>query len=279
MSAQTTPTYPPLPMAQLVGTHNVVWIILDSLRLDVAEHAHLSGQTPTLSALFPLGWEHRHAPGTFTLPSHIAMFAGFLPTPAADPNAPVMVSGRTPGREAVTPSTFVFDEASFPEALRGRGYRTVCIGGVGFFSSRNAISSQLPALFAESYYRPGFGPGRVDAVKLQVKKAQQILTETSGLSFVFLNIAATHQPTRAFVDGAKADSVETQAAALHRADSHLAPLLQQIGSRGSNRPTILIVCSDHGDAFGEDGFWGHRLSHRTVLDVPYAHRILGSCDE
>ena len=29
--------------------------------------------------------------------------------------------------------------------------------------------------------------------------------------------------------------------------------------------------TDHGTAYGEDGFHGHRLAHQVVWDVPYAH--------
>ena len=34
------------------------------------------------------------------------------------------------------------------------------------------------------------------------------------------------------------------------------------------------MCSDHGTAYGEDGYWGHRLSHPVVWTVPYAEFAL-----
>ena len=39
-------------------------------------------------------------------------------------------------------------------------------------------------------------------------------------------------------------------------------------------PWFAVVCSDHGTAYGEDGFTGHRLAHPVVWDVPYAEFIL-----
>jgi hypothetical protein len=39
-----------------------------------------------------------------------------------------------------------------------------------------------------------------------------------------------------------------------------------------------IICSDHGTAYGEDGYWGHRVSHPVVWDVPYAEFILSPED-
>ena len=39
-------------------------------------------------------------------------------------------------------------------------------------------------------------------------------------------------------------------------------------------PTFYLLMSDHGTAYGEDGCFGHRLSHPTVWTVPYADGIL-----
>ena len=35
-----------------------------------------------------------------------------------------------------------------------------------------------------------------------------------------------------------------------------------------------IVCSDHGTAYGDDGYHGHRLAHPAVWTVPYAEFVL-----
>jgi arylsulfatase A-like enzyme len=84
-----------------------------------------------------------------------------------------------------------------------------------------------------------------------------------------MNLSACHSPHHAYLEGARRDSVASQAAALEALDAALAPLFAAL-----KRPTLLIVCSDHGDAFGEDGYQGHRLGHPTVWDVPYGEAIL-----
>jgi Sulfatase len=266
--------YKSFPIKQLVGTHDIVWVVIDSLRFDVAQHAHLAAETPHLSALFPDGWECRHAPGNFTLPSHTAMFSGFFPTPLTKPKAGRLFAPRVPGIEALTPDTFVFDERSIPEALAARGYRTVCIGGVGFFANILPITTILPSYFQETYWKPHYGPGRKDALRLQTERAREIFSSTDTPLMLFLNVAATHHPTAVFVEGATAESVETQRASLRHVDEGLGELFAFLLLRREIRPTVLIVCSDHGDAFGEDGFYGHRLSHRTVMEIPYAHVVL-----
>jgi hypothetical protein len=42
----------------------------------------------------------------------------------------------------------------------------------------------------------------------------------------------------------------------------------------SRRPCFTIVCSDHGTAYGEDGYAGHRIGHDVVWTVPYADFVL-----
>ncbi len=65
--------------------------------------------------------------------------------------------------------------------------------------------------------------------------------------------------------------METHAAALRYVDGALPPLFAALRRRG---PSLCIVCSDHGTAYGEDGFSGHRLAHPSVWTVPigYVHR-------
>src|SRR5258708_17428900 len=68
---------------ELIGTHDVLLVTLDTLRYDVAQEALRQGRTPNLAAVLPGGrWEKRHTPGSFTYAAHQAFFAGFLPTPA-----------------------------------------------------------------------------------------------------------------------------------------------------------------------------------------------------
>ena len=44
--------------AAAIGTHDVVWVVLDALRYDVAAEALAAGRTPNLAAVLPGGaWE------------------------------------------------------------------------------------------------------------------------------------------------------------------------------------------------------------------------------
>lgn len=262
--------------ASLIGTCDVLLLTLDTLRFDVAVTALRGGRTPNLAAVLPAGgWEERHSPGSFTYAAHQAFFAGFLPTPARPGKHPRPFALRFDGSETTGPRTCVLDAPDIVTGLAGRGYHTLCIGGVGFFNKLNPLGNVLPGLFAESHWRPAFGVTDPASTAHQVAFARARLAELprDPRVFLFLNVSAIHQPNRFYFPGATADSLATHAAALAYVDSRLPPLFEALRQRG---PALCVICSDHGTAYGEDGFDGHRLAHPVVWTVPYVEFVLGS---
>ena len=258
----------------LIGTHDVLLVTLDTLRYDVAAAALERGQTPNFSRLLPGGaWERRHSPGNFTYAAHQAFFAGFLPTPDRPGRHPRLFAARFPGSETTGPATFVFDAPDIVTGLARCGYHTICVGGVGFFNRASELGNVLPALFAESHWEPSFGVTDRRSTENQVAFALAAAARLplSRRMFLFINVSALHQPNCIFTEGATEDSAETQQTALAYVDRALAPLWTMLAERA---PTLCIVCSDHGTAYGEDGFRGHRLSHSVVWTVPYAEFII-----
>ena len=88
--------------------------------------------------------------------------------------------------------------------------------------------------------------------------------------FLFVNISAIHQPNRLFLPGANGDTMASMAAALAYVDRHVPRLFDVLTMRA---PLLAVVCADHGTAYGEDGFHGHRIAHPVVWDVPYAEFV------
>ena len=91
--------------------------------------------------------------------------------------------------------------------------------------------------------------------------------------FLFINISALHQPNCHYLQGCNADDYHSHRAALRYVDAALLALLDYLQQR---RPALVIVCSDHGTAYGEDGYHGHRHAHPVVMQVPYAHFLIGA---
>jgi len=266
---------PSFDMNAIVGTHDLLFVTLDTLRYDVAARLHAEGKTPNFAKVLPqAGWELRHTPGSFTFAAHQAFFAGFLPTPATPGKHDRLFALRFEGSTTTTAGkTCVLDTADIVSGLKARGYHTACIGGVGFFNKRNPLGSVFPNLFDESHWSPETGVTDPRSTENQVALAKEIMLRVpkSERLFLFINISALHQPNRFYLPGATDDSIETHAAALEYIDRSIAPLFEAARARAK---TFAILTSDHGTAYGEDGFRGHRLAHPAVWNVPYAEIVL-----
>jgi len=257
-------------MNAVVGSHDIVFITLDTLRYDVAQHLFEAGELPVLGPhLPPGGWERRHSPASFTYAAHHAFFAGFLPTPEQPGRHARLFATAFHGSETTSAHTCVFEQESILAGVSAMGYRTICIGGVGFFNKRTALGRVLPGMFDESHWAPALGVGQRRSAERQVALAIRRMQELDQQRvFLFINVAAIHSPNRVYLPGCSSDNIDSHAAALRYVDAALAPLLTACAARS---PTFAIVCSDHGCAYGEDGYKGHRLAHETVWNVPYAH--------
>lgn len=267
-------------MNAVVGTHDVILITLDTLRFDAAASAFAQGQLPVLSRWLPAdGFECRHTPASFTYAAHQAFLTGFLPTPArpfARGSAhPRLLALAFAGSESTTRNTFVFSQgANLPEAFAHLGYRTLCIGGVGFFNKQNPLGSVIPDMFQESYWDAHFGVTARHSTEAQVALAIGRLQASEQRVFMLLNVSAIHQPNRHYLDDspeAEPDDLASHQAALRYVDQALAPLFEALGRRG---PAFVILCADHGTTYGEEGYFGHRLAHPVVMNVPYAHFVI-----
>jgi hypothetical protein len=258
-----------------LGHCDFLFVTLDTLRFDVASECLSQGKTPKLASFLPnQSWEERHSPGSFTYASHQAFFAGFFPTPAAPGKHIRPLALRFAGSETTGEETYLLEGANIVEGLQQKGYRTICIGGVGFFNPKNALGRVMPSMFQESYFEPSFGVAEKDSTKNQVDFAIRRISKisTEQRVFLFVNISALHQPNYFYVEGATKDSKETHAAALMYIDGQLPRLFDFFAQR---RRTAVIVCSDHGTLYGEDGYTGHRVGHPLVWTVPYAEFMLG----
>jgi hypothetical protein len=147
---------------------------------------------------------------------------------------------------------------------------------VGFFNKQGPLGSVLPGMFQESHWEPEFGVTSPTSFEAQVACAEKVV---AGLPheqrlFLFVNVSALHQPNWFHLPGATreaGDTRATHAAALEYVDRHMERLFAAASSR---RPCFAVVCSDHGTAYGEDGYTGHRIGHDVVWTVPYAHFFL-----
>jgi len=264
-------------MFRLQSEKSVLLITLDSCRYDTfldADIPHLKGVGKLYRAM---------APGNFTYSSHAAMFVGFTPGVAerAEPfinpkygKIFKIVGAGFPGKGT---EHMVLEGRNIIDGFKRQGYLTIGSGAVGWLIPQTETGQLLSKDFDKFYY-----PGNTYSLARQIAWIEDALVDLKTAVFVFLNIGETHVPY--YYEGApwsfednpcvpfsqKNNAEECrrrQRACLEFVDRLLAPLLDAF------RQGTTVICSDHGDCWGEDGLWEHGIHHEKVLEVPLIFRL------
>lgn len=252
----------------------------DSCRYDVL----VAAATPVLDSFATV--VPAQAPANFTYASHHAMFVGILPN--ADDDVPLLnrfrsqLIGLTEVGEtnvAKNARQTVTSDWNVVAGLRDTGYRTIGAGAMNWFRQ-----ASLTEGFERFCFTGTDADAQVDFVLSELDAA-----ESGQPTFAFVNFGETHAPfayagkaTTCPVDvrarrmtwpptsgaepvGASSPAFAHQVEAAEFLDGRLGRLLS-----GLDPHTTVVLCADHGECFGEDGYWGHGVNHAKVLEVPLA---------
>ena len=261
----------------MLDSASILFITLDSCRYDTFREA----RAPHLKSVGPL--HAAMAPAHFTFASHQAMFVGFTPgvAAAAEPytNPRHGKFFRLVGPVPYRPRDFmVLEGPNIIQGLKRLGYLTLGTGGVSWFNPATPAGRTLTRDFHHYYY-----PGNSYSLPQQVAWAErQLRSARRRRVLLFINVGETHIPY--YHQGAAWSSEENpcvafnpdnandaarcharQTACLEFADAHLGAILEPF------RQANILLCGDHGDAWGEDGLWGHGFHHPKVLEVPLVY--------
>jgi arylsulfatase A-like enzyme len=260
---------------------NVVLVSIDTLRADrLGAYGAHRDTSPTLDALAAEAalFETVIAPAPWTLPSHASMMTGLY----ACAHGIVGPGFGKPLPDGVVP---------LAERLRDAGYATAAFTEDGFVD---------PVAFARgfaSYWENRAGSDRVPTTVAHA--AAWLRDEATEPFFLFFHTYQSHDPyfsppeyerTLSAADGlsphrpASATSEDQQLlkydAAVRYTDAAIAPLLDALRAGRRGRRTLLVITSDHGEAFGEHGGVGHGEGlYEEVLRVPlfvWAPRLVAS---
>jgi membrane-anchored protein YejM (alkaline phosphatase superfamily) len=257
----------------------ILFITLDSCRYDTFAAADV----PNLKAVGEL---HRAmSPGYFTYSSHMAMFMGFTPgisqrtEPYVNPKFGKifkMIGSEWPGKGI---EHFTLSGSNVIDGLKRINYFTIGSGAVRWFDDKSETGRRLTGDFQSFYY-----PGNVHSLGKQLSWIENELQAVKNQPvFVFLNIGETHAPY--YYEGADWSYTDNpcspfspatnnlekcrtrQRACLEFVDGLLAPLLKSFEN------STILLCADHGDAWGEDGLWEHGVYHEKIMEVPLLFRL------
>lgn len=261
-----------------VHPESILFVTLDSCRYDTFAKAH----APHMRAIGDL---HRAmAPGNFTFSSHAAIFMGFTPgvpgagVPYLDPKFAKIFKLTGAGIQSRGGEFVTLSGRSIIDGLRRIGYLAIGSAAMGWFNPQAATGVHLTQDFDEYLWA-----GNTWSVQRQVDFIWPLLAHNEDRRvFVFLNVGETHVPY--YYDGApwrreqnpcvpySADNdaeecARRQQACLEYVDRQLAPLLEAFAEAN------VVLCADHGDAWGEDGLWEHGVHHEKVLEVPLIFQL------
>lgn len=261
--------------------NDVVFMVLDSCRHDT----WLAAATPHLDRLGPV--QQRWSYASWTSPSHQALLMGLLPhtSPAGVFANEVYRTELLAWRDRLGAPELDFagflPHLNLPTALKRLGYRTV--GRVS-----------LPVLNPHTIFATGFDDYRLMADHADFAgMIDQMYFEPGRPALYFLNLGETHYPYMlppeaaprlhglhgVVKDLSRADAPPepgffpademarlhaAQVRALERVDALMPALYAKLPP-----DAWLIVTADHGELFGEDGFFGHGpIMHPKVFEVP-----------
>lgn len=277
-------------------------ITIDSCRYDTA----LAAKTPNLDKLGAI--KKAETSGSYTFPAHCAFFIGDLPRIIDKNQKYIdgfeQVWRSASARKTNKPVFSLFNAPNIITHYQNIGYNVQGFGGVTFFSTYDDNNS-LPRLFKNFHYfgskinmnpyeriprkEKDFPLGNIDMIARSVNKSTPYFlfincpethipydvpgTNTNN-SYINLikrlyneqNLKTIHDPHRLPFTQDEIQTLKTaQIKALEWVDRKIGLLLEKIPIKG---PTLTIVCSDHGEEFGDNGRFGHAHVDNSVMQVP-----------
>jgi arylsulfatase A-like enzyme len=270
------------------GRHLIV-VVLDSLRYDT----WVAAETPNLDRLGPV--ERRWSYASWTAPSHYNLLTGLMPHRSPTHvhaselyKADYLRYNERLGTEGID-FRRLLPALYLPTLLRSLGYRTHArvsmpvlnpytginrdFDSYQLMPAHNDMSAMLDTLTFEAH-RSSFWLLNVGETHYPYALPHEDLSAWPRLSGVHGVVRAMDDPETGadgFFDQSQlAELRQRQVRALEYLDGLFGRLFGLVPAE-----TWLVVTSDHGELFGEDGYFGHGpINHDKVLEVPFVEGLV-----
>lgn len=268
---------------------NLVYLVIDSARYD----SFVAAKTPNMGRLGKV--ERRYSYASWTSPSHLVYLMGM--TPHDNPTG-VFASevykadyrkwAERLGVPEISMREFV-PKFSLPAFLKNKGYATHAMVSMPIINQHTPLSRDFDS-YRLMPRHDDFG-AIIEATRFSA----------SSPSFYFMNLGEAHYPylipenelppitgeggviVRHGDPAAEAGEAEryfntahlkrfrdSQVAAIERVDNLMERLFAKCPA-----DTYFLITSDHGELFGENGFFGHGpIFHEKVFEVPFLEGVL-----
>ncbi len=282
---------------------NVIVVIIDTLRADhLSAYGYARTTSPNLKWLAAHGvlFENAIAPSSWTLPSHASMLTGLPPhahgaenyAAVLRENVPVigeLFAARGYATGAFSANPFFFCRKVGLD--RGFIHFADTSNTMDGYLGRLFVGQTLDAMLHAAHLRRDF-LGREDAAAINRKLMRWVDSLDTRPFFAVLNYFDVHDPYippasfQQYSRGRPAarisisfdrfpelntellnDEIDAYDDSIRYADQQLAALISDLRHRHLEKNTIVVVTSDHGEAFGEHGL----ITHGMALYMPLLH--------
>jgi arylsulfatase A-like enzyme len=270
--------------------NNLIYIIMDSCRYDTC----LKARTPNMDRLGEI--ERRYAYASWTSPSHYALLMGLTPhkNPPGVFASEVYKEDFLAWRRRLNAPGLDFQsfvpQLSLPHKLKEMGYRTVAkvsLPVLNRFTSMSLYFDDYKLMADHNDFA-----GMIEEMTFDEKRP----------GFYFLNLGETHYPYMLSPGEApvlhgvhgvfkclddegptgrvddldrffRQEEMERLRNQQVKACEHIDGLLGRLFERCPEE-TYFIITADHGELFGEDGYFGHGpIFHPKVFEVPFMEGV------
>jgi arylsulfatase A-like enzyme len=237
---------------------NVVLYVVDALRADrLGLYGSKRNASPFLDDLGrrSLVFERAYTAASWTKPSVATLLTGLFPQ-----------THRLGAHYYTDP--LPDDAPTLQSDLRARGYATAQFSANAFSGTLSNLDRGFDLTMAPDAFREtSVGSGKVSAATLNGRILPWIDAHANQSFFVYIQSVEPHEPRTPTLPGA--DPLDAYDAEVAVNDREIGRLYQHLARLGLASRTIFVVTSDHGEALGEHGQWGHGLSaYEEEIRVP-----------
>jgi arylsulfatase A-like enzyme/Flp pilus assembly protein TadD len=243
---------------------NILLVTVDTLRADALGAYGGRAATPNLDALAAGGarFDFAHAHAVVTLPSHTSILTGRLPYEHGmrDNSGFRVPDGTETLATRLRPKGFATGAfvAGFPLTKR-----------FGLTPGFDEYDDQLPEMGTATAHSMPDRPADV-----VVSRAVDWIGRQSGRFFAWVHLFDPHSPYTPPGDLRARYADQPYFGEVAFVDRALGPLLDRL--RALDRPTLVIVTSDHGESLGEHGELTHGMfAYEATLRVPLILAVVG----
>ena len=242
---------------------NLLFVTIDTCRADrIGAYGHPAARTPSLDRLARRGilFENCYTSVPLTLPSHCSIFTGRFP---------VGHLVRNNGTYFLNPS-----QTTLAEKMKEKGYLTsavvasfVLLAKFGLDQGFDSYDDTLDTHRAYNNFNSEMTAGEV------YEKFSRWFDKNGQQKFFcwlhFYDPHAPYAPPREYADKFPNNAEGLYDGEIAFVDATIGRVIKDLEDKGVLGKTVIVVCGDHGEAFGEHGEFEHGVfCYEEALKVP-----------